>query len=74
MLTDGPLQALAMAEHACGKGFSSPAVFDHSLVAPMFNQQGMVVSATGNADIMDAAVRDNHGRQTTPGTLRRIKS
>jgi 3-methylfumaryl-CoA hydratase len=75
LLTHGPLQALAMTEAAraagspdggSGGGRSS---FEYRLTAPLFDHQGMVVSAAPERDAMVTAVRDLRGRQTATGIL-----
>ncbi|MFL6126077.1 MaoC family dehydratase N-terminal domain-containing protein [Actinophytocola sp.] len=66
LLTHGPLQALAMAEAARAQGGCGDGLFEYRLVAPLFDHQGMVVSARNGT----TAVRDVHGRQTATGTLK----
>jgi len=72
LLTHGPLQALAMAEAARGAGKGSRDVsFEYRLVAPLFDDQGLIVSAVPGPDgVIATAVRDRYGRQTATGTLR----
>lgn len=75
LLTHGPLQALAMAEAARAAGYlgvrhDGRLRFDYRLTAPLFDYQGMLVSAVPEQDAMMTAVRDIHGRQTATGTLR----
>jgi 3-methylfumaryl-CoA hydratase len=74
LLTHGPLQALAMAEAARAAGYRGDhggcVHFDYRLTAPLFDYQGMVVSAIREQDATVTAVRDIHGRQTASGTLR----
>jgi 3-methylfumaryl-CoA hydratase len=83
LLTHGPLQALAMAEaaRAAGRAASravSHAVsrtgdmsFEYRLVSPLFDDQGLIVSAVHGPDgAVATAVRDRYGRQTASGTLR----
>jgi 3-methylfumaryl-CoA hydratase len=75
LLTHGPLQALAMAEAAraagyCGDQHDGRLHFDYRLTSPLFDYQGMMVSAVREQDAMVTAVRDIHGRQTAAGTLR----
>jgi 3-methylfumaryl-CoA hydratase len=80
LLTHGPLQALAMAEAARAAEGSDPAAsaapgrersFEYRLVSPLFDHQGMVVSAVpGEGGATGTAVRDRYGRQTATGTLR----
>jgi 3-methylfumaryl-CoA hydratase len=75
LLTHGPLQALAMAE--AGRTVSSTGgrtgdvTFEYRLVSPLFDDQGLIVSAVPGPDGTTAtAARDRHGRQTAAGTLR----
>ncbi len=75
LLTHGPLQALAMAEAARTAGCSADMPdrrlsFEYRLTSPLFDFEGMVVSAVREQDAMVTAVRDIHGRQTATGTLR----
>jgi 3-methylfumaryl-CoA hydratase len=75
LLVHGPLQALAMAEAARAAGYPDGAgagdlVFDYRLLSPLFDHQGMVVSAVREGDVTSTAVRDSYGRQTASGTLR----
>ena len=80
LLTHGPLQALAMAEAARGSGRSrddgvanrGERLFDYRLVSPLFDHQGLIVSAVPGEDATTTAVRDRHGRQTASGTLRTV--
>ncbi|HEX3647583.1 MAG TPA: MaoC family dehydratase N-terminal domain-containing protein [Pseudonocardiaceae bacterium] len=71
LLTHGPLQALAMAEAARGRGFPGD-VFEYRLVSPLFDHQGMVVRAVPDAGQVTTAVRDVHGRWTATGTVRSV--
>jgi 3-methylfumaryl-CoA hydratase len=75
LLTHGPLQALAMAEAAREAELrgrdDSDHYFEYRLTSPLFDHQGMVVSATREQDVTVTAVRDMHGRRTATGTLRR---
>lgn len=75
LLTHGPLQALAMAEAARatgygGDGYEGRLSFEYRLTSPLFDHQGMVVSAVREQETMVTAVRDTHGRRTAEGTLR----
>jgi 3-methylfumaryl-CoA hydratase len=75
LLTHGPLQALAMAEAARAAGYHGDQHdgrlhFDYRLTAPLFDHQGMMVSAAREQGTMVTAVRDSSGRQTATGTLR----
>lgn len=71
LLTHGPLQALAMAEaaRAAGRQPAGDLSFDYRLLAPLFDYQGMIVSAGREQDTVVTAVRDLDGRQTATGTL-----
>jgi 3-methylfumaryl-CoA hydratase len=74
LLIHGPLQALAMAEAARAAGYRGDKHdgrlnFDYRLTSPLFDYQGMVVSAAREQGAMVTAVRDIHGRQTAAGTL-----
>jgi 3-methylfumaryl-CoA hydratase len=77
LLTHGPLQALAMAEAARAAEETDAAVpgareryFEYRLVSPLFDHQGMIVSALPREGATATAVRDRYGRQTATGTLR----
>ncbi|MFI7114881.1 MaoC family dehydratase N-terminal domain-containing protein [Amycolatopsis sp. NPDC049868] len=70
LVVHGPLQALAMAETARARGWNGNQYFDYRLIAPLFDHQGLVASATAEGDALTTAVRDLHGRQTATGTLR----
>lgn len=78
LLTHGPLQALAMAEAArtAGNtggstgGRAGDASFEYRLVSPLFDDQGLIVSAvTGPEGTTVTAARDRYGRQTATGTF-----
>jgi 3-methylfumaryl-CoA hydratase len=79
LLTHGPLQALAMAEAARAAAFTGAAAsaspgharhFEYRLVSPLFDHQGMIVSAVPGEAATSTAVRDRYGRRTAQGTLR----
>jgi 3-methylfumaryl-CoA hydratase len=75
LLTHGPLQALAMTEAARMAGWGEGQCggrlcFEYQLTSPLFDYQGMVVSAAREQDAVVTGVRDVHGRQTASGTLR----
>jgi 3-methylfumaryl-CoA hydratase len=71
LLTHGPLQALAMAEAARAAGRTGDVSFSYRLVAPLFDDQGLFVSAADGPDgTTVTAVRDRYGRQTATGMLR----
>jgi 3-methylfumaryl-CoA hydratase len=74
LVTHGPLQTLAMAEAARTAGYCADhpdgrLSFRYRLTSPLFDSQGMVVSAVREQDAVLTAVRDLHGRQTASGTL-----
>ena len=74
LLTHGPLQAIAMAEAArAADGAADGGVtFSYRLVAPLFDNQGLVVGAARGPDgTTVTTARDRHGRQTATGTLTR---
>jgi 3-methylfumaryl-CoA hydratase len=70
LLTHGPLQALVMAEAARAHGYGVTLSFDYRLTSPLFDHQGLVVTAVPGPEATTTAVRDVHGRQTAQGTLR----
>jgi 3-methylfumaryl-CoA hydratase len=74
LLTHGPLQALAMAEAARAAGSAGGrtgnASFAYRLVSPLFDDQGLIVSAVQGPDgTTVTAARDRYGRQTASGTF-----
>ena len=70
LVTHGPLQALAMAEAARAAGRTGDAAFSYRLVSPLFDDQGLVVSAVpGPGGTTATAARDRYGRQTATGTF-----
>jgi 3-methylfumaryl-CoA hydratase len=78
LLTHGPLQALAMAEaaRAAGGAGSQPdgdQYFEYRLTSPLFDYQGMIVSATRDQAATVTTVRDVYGRQTASGKLHRSR-
>jgi 3-methylfumaryl-CoA hydratase len=79
LLTHGPLQALAMAEAARAADAAGPAAgtaggqdFAYRLESPLFDHQGLIVTAVREHDATTTSVRDNHGRRTASGTLRSV--
>jgi len=75
LLTHGPLQALAMAEAARATGSrgdrsDSRQQFHYRLTSPLFDHQGMVVSAARDQEALVTAVRDLRGRETAAGILK----
>jgi 3-methylfumaryl-CoA hydratase len=78
LLTHGPLQALAMAEAARAAdgtdaarpaGHAGERYFEYRLIAPLFDHQGLIVSAVSVDGATRTAVRDRYGRQTARGIL-----
>jgi 3-methylfumaryl-CoA hydratase len=70
LLTHGPLQAIAMAEAARARGISGDVSFEYRLISPLFDHQGLVVSASpADNGTVETAARDRYGRQTASGTL-----
>jgi 3-methylfumaryl-CoA hydratase len=77
LVIHGPLQALAMAEAARAAGCHDgqergDPYFDYRLTSPLFDHQGMVVSAEQERDATVTAVRDIHGRRAAFGMLRYV--
>ena len=71
LLVHGPLQALLMAEQARREA-ELPARCDYSyrLVAPLFDGQGLIVSAMADADAVRVTARDAASRTTATGVIR----
>jgi 3-methylfumaryl-CoA hydratase len=78
LLTHGPLQALAMAEAARAAdgtdaarpaGHAGERYFEYRLISPLFDHQGMIVSAVPGDAATTTAVRDRYGRPTAKGTM-----
>jgi 3-methylfumaryl-CoA hydratase len=73
LLTHGPLQALAMAEAArAAARQGSELSFEYRLLSPLFDHQGMVVSAARDQDAVVTGIRDLQGRRAASGVLRRV--
>jgi 3-methylfumaryl-CoA hydratase len=70
LVVHGPLQALLMAELA-RRVTTLPDACEYSyrLVAPLFEGQGLVVSATADGDVTRLTARDADGRQTAAGAI-----
>ena len=66
LVVHGPLQALLMAELARPVGSK----YVYRLVAPLYEDQGLVVSATPEGETIDVSCRDASGRVTATGVLR----
>jgi 3-methylfumaryl-CoA hydratase len=73
LVVHGPLQALLMAELA-RPGLPVACEYSYRLVAPLFDDQGLIVSAAPDADegagAVRVAVRDRAGRATATGVIR----
>ncbi len=71
LVVHGPLQALLMAELARRQA-PLPVSCDYSyrLVAPLFDDQGLIVSAGPDAGAVRLAARDAAGRSTATGVIR----
>jgi 3-methylfumaryl-CoA hydratase len=70
LLVHGPLQAIAMAEAVRALGaLPARSDFDYRLVAPLFDNQGMVVFAAADGALARASVRDATGRTTASATM-----
>jgi len=71
LVVHGPLQALLMAELARREAeVPAPCEYSYRLVAPLFDGQGLIVSAAPDADVVRVAVRDTAGRTTATGLIR----
>lgn len=73
LVVHGPLQAMAMAETARAHGVATrPGVaFEYRLVAPLFDDQGLIAGVTDQGDEMTTSVRDARGRRTARGRIYR---
>jgi 3-methylfumaryl-CoA hydratase len=70
LVVHGPLQAIAMAEAARGWAPADrPVAFEYRLVAPLFEEQGLIATAEREADGIITRVRDRTGRTTATGRL-----
>lgn len=73
LVVHGPLQAIAMTEAARRSGRLSRETtgqgFCYRLVSPLFDHQGMIVSADHDGADTRTTVRDARGRTTAAGTL-----
>ncbi len=68
LLVHGPLQALLMAELARPE-LPTRCDYTYRLVAPLFDGQGLIVSASAEQDAIRVATRDSTGRTTATGVL-----
>jgi 3-methylfumaryl-CoA hydratase len=70
LVVHGPLQALLMAELARSvTTLPDPCEYSYRLVAPLFEGQGLLVSATVDGDVTRVTARDADGRQTATGAI-----
>jgi 3-methylfumaryl-CoA hydratase len=79
LLTHGPLQALAMAEAARAaadagneRNAAGERLFEYRLLSPLFDQQGLIVSAVPGDGAIITTARDRAGRQSASGTLKSV--
>jgi len=71
LVVHGPLQALLMAELARRQApLPERCDYSYRLVAPLFDDQGLIVSAAPGDHVVHAAVRDAAGRTTATGVIR----
>lgn len=61
-----------MSEAGRAAGHEGNQQFEYRLAAPLFDHQGMVVSAVEDRGAAITAVRDVYGRQTASGTLKSL--
>ncbi len=70
LVVHGPLQALLMAEQARREAeLPARCGYSYRLVAPLFDGQGLIVSATADADAVRVRARDSAGRTTATGVI-----
>ncbi|MEU4454505.1 MaoC family dehydratase N-terminal domain-containing protein [Nocardioides sp. NPDC023903] len=72
LVTHGPLQAMAMAERARAQGampVGFSATFEYTLIAPLFDHQGLIVRADPGLGSWTTTARDVTGRRTASGTV-----
>jgi 3-methylfumaryl-CoA hydratase len=70
LVVHGPLQALLMAELARRvTTLPQGCEYSYRLVAPLFEGQGLIVSATVGGDVTQLTVRDADGRRTAAGSI-----
>ncbi|HEU5384776.1 MAG TPA: MaoC family dehydratase N-terminal domain-containing protein [Streptosporangiaceae bacterium] len=68
LLVHGPLQALLMAELARRSGVPA-SEYSYRLVSPLYDDQGLVVSAVPDGDAVRVSCRDAAGRVTATGVI-----
>ncbi len=73
LVVHGPLQAMAMAEVARARGVGTRPgdSFEYRLVAPLFDDQGLVAGARDEDGALTTSVRDVWGRRTAQGRFDR---
>jgi 3-methylfumaryl-CoA hydratase len=69
LVVHGPLQALLMAELARPQ-LAALCEYSYRLVAPLFEDQGLVVSAAPEGETVSVSCRDGAGRVTASGVIR----
>ena len=69
LVVHGPLQALLMAELA-RPGLPTRCEYSYRLVAPLFDDQGLIVSAAPEGDAIRVTCRDAADRVTATGEIR----
>jgi 3-methylfumaryl-CoA hydratase len=67
LVVHGPLQALLMADLARA---SRPAEYSYRLVAPLYDDQGLIVSAWPDGAAVRVSCRDATDRVTATGVIR----
>ena len=71
LLVHGPLQALLMAEQARREAeLAARCDYSYRLVAPLFDGQGLIVSASAQEDAVRVTARDATSRTTATGVIR----
>ena len=68
LLVHGPLQALLMAELARPE-LPTRCDYTYRLVAPLYDEQGLIMSAAADQDAIRVAARNGAGRTTATGVL-----
>jgi 3-methylfumaryl-CoA hydratase len=58
-----------MAELARRSGMTLPSEYSYRLVSPLYDDQGLVVSAVPDGDAMRVSCRDAAGRVTATGVI-----
>jgi 3-methylfumaryl-CoA hydratase len=69
LVVHGPLQALLMAELASSRG-PAGSEFSYRLVAPLYEDEGLIVSAAADGDAVRVSCRDATDRITATGVIR----